>query len=420
MGVENEFHHIKILVMTTLEKRVPKYIEVSNALKELILLGDLRPGDKLPTEKKLAQQFGVSIISIRGATRKLKEEGYILGIQGSGLYVSEPEEPVKTRNSNSVVFYTNLDEKYDHRYLPMLQSMVKAASIHNIRLEMLHPPHQDMAFLKDKNLINLLKTEQLRGLILFLNETMTWDDFRFLDESGIPFVINNMCRDPKGRGLISWHQDNWFEQMIKSMLAREYRKIAVLVGPMNKPEDFIIRLSQRMISAYKRIMGESGINMRPDYLMQVDWTAESGYVASKRLLSRPERPEVICAADDINAIGVIKAALDLGLSVPGDLKVWGQGDFLKPSFLSSSSWQLERKGRYLVSALIQVMEGDIPDQLPHVFELVERASTSEDDKDDVIRHWVEEYFIENPMDEELLKALEKKVQPVPLNGHEAA
>ena len=407
--------------MTTLEKRLPKYVEVSNALKKLIVQGKLSSGDKLPTEKELAKQFGVSIISIRGATRMLKEEGYVLGIQGSGLYVSEPEEPLETPVSNTVVFYTNLDKRYEHRYLPLLQSMVNKASSYGMRLEMLYPAHKNKSFFNDPNFTNLLKSEHLKGLVLCQGEDlMTWDEFRFLDESGIPFVLNHMCRDPKGRGIVSWHQGNWCEQMIRSMFAQEYRRIALLVGPLNKPDDFIIRLSQRIISSYKRIMRELGMSMRPEYLMQVDWMAESGYIAARKLLSMPDRPEVICAADDISAMGVIKAALDMGLSVPGDLKVWGQGDFLKPSFLSSCSSQLERKGSHLVSALVQVMNGDMPDQIPHAYELVERASSSEENKDDAIKHWVEEHFNQNPMDDKLLEALEETVQPVHLNGHEAA
>ena len=45
-------------------------------------------------------------------------------------------------------------------------------------------------------------------------------------------------------------------------------------------------------------------------------------------------------------------------------------------------------------------------------------STSEEDKNDVITHWVEEYFNQTPMSEDILKLVEGKVHLIHHNGYE--
>ncbi len=51
--------------------------------------GVMKPGDKLPTQEKLAQRFGVGRSSIREATNALAIMGYLKIIQGKGTFISE-------------------------------------------------------------------------------------------------------------------------------------------------------------------------------------------------------------------------------------------------------------------------------------------------------------------------------------------
>lgn len=50
----------------------------------------LLPGDKLPTEQKLVDQYGVSRTVIREAVSNLKADGLLISKQGSGVFVLEP------------------------------------------------------------------------------------------------------------------------------------------------------------------------------------------------------------------------------------------------------------------------------------------------------------------------------------------
>lgn len=62
--------------------------EVCRALERRIRDGELRPGDRLPTEKQLAELFGVSRAVVREAVARLRAEGYVATRQGAGAFVS--------------------------------------------------------------------------------------------------------------------------------------------------------------------------------------------------------------------------------------------------------------------------------------------------------------------------------------------
>ena len=66
--------------------------EVITQIRQAIFAGRYRPGDRLPTERDMAQQFGVSRVTVRDALRALEAGGLIevkVGGQG-GPYVTEP------------------------------------------------------------------------------------------------------------------------------------------------------------------------------------------------------------------------------------------------------------------------------------------------------------------------------------------
>ena len=67
--------------------------DVIAQIRGAILSGRYRPGDRLPTERELAQQFGVSRVTVRDALRALEASGLVrvkVGGQG-GPYVAEPD-----------------------------------------------------------------------------------------------------------------------------------------------------------------------------------------------------------------------------------------------------------------------------------------------------------------------------------------
>ncbi|MEV1176004.1 GntR family transcriptional regulator [Nonomuraea sp. NPDC049784] len=57
---------------------------------EGLLVGELAPHERLPTERSLAEEFSVSRLTVRRVLDQLEREGRVYRVQGSGTFVSEP------------------------------------------------------------------------------------------------------------------------------------------------------------------------------------------------------------------------------------------------------------------------------------------------------------------------------------------
>lgn len=62
---------------------------VVRQIEALILQGILRPGDRLPPERDLAETMGVSRPSLREALAEMQESGLLIARAGSGVYVAD-------------------------------------------------------------------------------------------------------------------------------------------------------------------------------------------------------------------------------------------------------------------------------------------------------------------------------------------
>lgn len=63
--------------------------DIVERLEAMILEGSLKAGERLPAERALAEQFGVSRPSLREAIQKLAARGLLVSRQGGGTYVAE-------------------------------------------------------------------------------------------------------------------------------------------------------------------------------------------------------------------------------------------------------------------------------------------------------------------------------------------
>jgi GntR family histidine utilization transcriptional repressor len=67
---------------------VPAYEQVKSYIKQRIGSGEWRPGDPVPSEVALMQQFGISRMTVNRALRELAGEGLVTRVQGSGTTVA--------------------------------------------------------------------------------------------------------------------------------------------------------------------------------------------------------------------------------------------------------------------------------------------------------------------------------------------
>lgn len=72
------------------ENPLPYYQQLYNILREEIVSGRWKPGDMMPSETELIEQFDVSRITVRQALELLVEEGLIYRRRGRGTFVAVP------------------------------------------------------------------------------------------------------------------------------------------------------------------------------------------------------------------------------------------------------------------------------------------------------------------------------------------
>lgn len=137
------------------------------------------------------------------------------------------------------------------------------------------------------------------------------------------------------------------------LIAHGYRDIACLAGPSDTVG------ANRRFAGYRQALAGVGITPHPEWVRYGPFAADSGYDRARVLLMGDRRPRAIFAHDDLLAIGVLRAAWDLGIRVPEELAVVGFDDIsvarLMTPPLTSVVQPLDAIAEYAVSRLIQRM-----------------------------------------------------------------
>jgi LacI family transcriptional regulator len=143
------------------------------------------------------------------------------------------------------------------------------------------------------------------------------------------------------------------------LLALGHRRIAAITGPASWCASI-----DRLAGYYSALAG-SGLTPINDLVVESDFHIEGGYHAARKLLTRADPPTAIFAFNDNMAVGVLRAARELGLTVPGDLSVVGFDDAESASIvtpaLTTVRQPLQEMGRVAVSVLYRLIKGQALD-----------------------------------------------------------
>ena len=69
---------------------MPRYHQIAQALRDRIRSGDIAPGARLDNQRRLAEDFGVTLMTLRQALEVLEREGLIMRRHGLGTFVALP------------------------------------------------------------------------------------------------------------------------------------------------------------------------------------------------------------------------------------------------------------------------------------------------------------------------------------------
>ena len=75
---------------------VPIYDQITRQMKGLILRGELKEGEALPSMRLLAKELRISVITTKRAYEELEREGFLTTVPGKGCFVA-PQNPELVR-----------------------------------------------------------------------------------------------------------------------------------------------------------------------------------------------------------------------------------------------------------------------------------------------------------------------------------
>jgi GntR family transcriptional regulator, transcriptional repressor for pyruvate dehydrogenase complex len=107
------------------------YESIIDRIKSDILAGKLRIGEKLPPERELAKQFGVSRTSIREALRTLEILGVIESVQGSGNFIAGNFEKSLTESMSMMFLLQHIDDRQISQLREALETKAALLAVDN-------------------------------------------------------------------------------------------------------------------------------------------------------------------------------------------------------------------------------------------------------------------------------------------------
>jgi len=196
-----------------------------------------------------------------------------------------------------------------------------------------------------------------------------------LSATPIPFVVLGRVPDSAGFDAVRADSRTAMRLVVDHLVDQGRRDIAFVNGPDDTTPGALRRAGfLEAAAAHPELT-----TRRSD---AGDFTVAAGYEAALPLLAGADRPDAVVAANDLIGIGVLRAAEDLGLSVPGDLAVTGVdntalADVVRPG-LTSVDLGAEERGTAAAGMLLARIAD--PTRPAHVVtvapSLVERGSSA--------------------------------------------
>lgn len=104
---------------------IPLYYQLKETLKDAIQQGELKPGDKIPSERELEETYGVSRMTARRALVELCNEGLVYRERGRGTFVTD------LKYSQNLFRLTSFTEESENQQLSPGARVLEQELVHN-------------------------------------------------------------------------------------------------------------------------------------------------------------------------------------------------------------------------------------------------------------------------------------------------
>lgn len=360
-----------------------KYYDLMEDLRAQILSGEIKPGEKLPSENQLSTQYDVSRQTVRKALQILQNEGYIYAEHGRGTFCSEMMRHTK-QSRNIAVVTTYLS---DYIFPRVIQGIDQVLTDNGYSILLKNT--KNSRGLEARCLEELLKKD-IDGLIIEPSKSQIFcrhiNLYQMLDEYQIPYVfIQGSYAQMKEKPHILLDDCKGGYLVTKHLIDLGHREIVGIF----KSDD---AQGQQRHKGYVQALQEAGLAYDPDKVIWFYTEDRKTHPYEKMRQMAVEREQLyfdaVVSYNDQIAIEVIRALTEEGLSVPDDISVTGYDDsYLAATCkvpLTTVTHPQEKLGQMAAELLLRIIrEGDMEAESRHILiepELIIRESTKKKNK----------------------------------------
>lgn len=274
-------------------------------------------------------------------------------------------------NTVGVIIPHSADYIFTHPFFTqVLRGIGEVLGANNFNL-LLHLAHDKAPYAA------LYAQRKVDGLIL-MSIPVGDPNLQGLEENGVPCVCT--CRISETDNSTSWVDADFaggVEQAMEHLISLRHRRIALLAGPMS-----LVSVRLRALG-YRNALRKHGLPLKDGYILEGDFTSESGYALAAKAMSDPNPPSALICGDDMMAFGAMQALKERGYGVPEDVSVIGFDDISLARFssppLTTIRQDTYQKGRMAAEALLTFMRekrNAPPRQIMLETSLITRNSTA--------------------------------------------
>lgn len=141
------------------------------------------------------------------------------------------------------------------------------------------------------------------------------------------------------------------------LIAGGHRRIALLGGMPHGRTELTIPAVREI--GYREALDDAGIEVDESLIVNGNFSIDGGHEATRQLLGSDDPPSAIFALSDEMAVGALRAARELGVTVPGDLCILGFDghDFAAAIGLSTVEQPVVEFGEVAAQALLDAVDG---------------------------------------------------------------